>query len=276
LTTSQRRNAVEAFCEVGISERHACELVGIPRATKRHKSQRKDDSALRTKIIDFATARRRFGYRRITWLLHRQGESVNHKRVYRIYCEEKLQVRKRTRKKLRLFRKPLEPATRPNQRWSLDFVSDSLTNSRRYRTLNVIDEFTRECLGIEVDFSLSGKRVARFLDRLIWTHGKPERLVLDNGPELTSNAMLSWSTDQNVFLDFIHPGKPMENAFCESFNGKFRDECLNENCFFDINHAREIIEAWRDDYNRRRPHSSLGNLTPKEFARFFGKREVSA
>jgi putative transposase len=261
---------------VGVSERHACDLVGIPRATKRHKSERRDDSELRTKIIDFATARRRFGYRRITWLLHRAGEEVNHKRVYRIYCEEKLQVRKRTRKKVRMFRKPLQPAKRPNERWSLDFVSDRLTNSRRYRTLNVVDEFTRECLGIEVDFSLSGKRVARFLDQLIWCHGKPDRIVLDNGPELTSNAMLSWSEQQNVFLDFIRPGKPIENAICESFNGKFRDECLNEHCFLDINHARAIIEDWRDDYNRRRPHGSLGGLIPKEFARFFGKREVSA
>lgn len=248
----------------------------MPRSTKRHKSTRKDDSELRSKIIDFATARRRFGYRRITALLHRAGESVNHKRVYRIYTDERLQVRKRNRKKVRIFRKPLGLATRPNQRWSLDFVSDSLSSGRRFRALNVIDDCTRECLGIEVDFSLPGKRVARFLDRLVWCHGKPERIVLDNGPELTSNAMLEWSTTNNVFLDFISPGKPMENAICESFNGRFRDECLNENWFRSIDEARTIIAAWRDDYNRFRPHGALGNLTPKEFARFLNKQEVSA
>lgn len=276
MTTSQRRDAVKAFCEVGVSERRACQLVGIPRATKRHRSTKQDESALRSKIVDLATARRRFGYRRITALLQREGETVNHKKVYRIYSEANLQVRKRTRKKIRLFRKPLEPARRPNERWSLDFVSDSLSNSRRFRTLNVVDECTRECLGIEVDFSLSGRRVARFLDQLIWCHGKPERIVLDNGPELTSVALLSWSTRNNVFLDFITPGKPMENAICESFNGRFRDECLNENWFLDLHHARATIEEWRDDYNRFRPHGSLGNLTPKEFARFLNKKEVSA
>lgn len=209
-------------------------------------------------------------------MLHRQGEEVNHKRVYRIYRQENLQVRKRAKRKVRLFRKPLAPARNPNQCWSLDFVSDSLVTGRRYRTLNVIDEFTRECLGIEVDFGLSGKRVARFLDQLVWANGKPDMLVLDNGPEFVSNAMLQWSTERNVALDFIRPGKPMENAFCESFNGKFRDECLNEHCFLDIEHARAVIEQWRDDYNCRRPHSSLGGLTPKELARFVQKQEVYA
>jgi putative transposase len=261
---------------VGVSERHACELLGVPRSTMRHESTKQDETELRSKIVDLATARKRFGYRRITALLNRSGDAVNHKRVYRIYTEENLQVRKRTRKKIRLFRKPLEPAKRPNQRWSLDFVSDTLSSGRRFRTLNVIDECTRECLGIEVAFSLSGRRVARVLDRLMWCHGKPERIVLDNGPELRSTAMQDWSKQNNVFLDFINPGKPMENAICESFNGRFRDECLNENWFLNINHARTTIESWRDDYNRFRPHGSLGNLTPKEFARFLNKTEVSA
>lgn len=261
---------------MGVSERRACTLVGVPRSTMRHESTKQDESELRTKIVDLATARKRFGYRRITALLNRGGEAVNHKRVYRIYTEENLQVRKRTRKKIRLFRKPLEPAKRPNQRWSLDFVSDSLSSGRRFRTLNVIDECTRECLGIEVAFSLSGRRVARVLDRLVWCHGKPERIVLDNGPELRSTAMQKWSEQNNVLLDFINPGKPMENAICESFNGRFRDECLNENSFLDIVHARATIEDWRDDYNRLRPHGSLGNLTPTEFARFLNKTEVSA
>lgn len=259
-----------------MSERKAVKEIGIARSTRRHKSCRQDDTELRTKIVDMAAARKRFGYRRIHIMLQRSGSSINHKKVYRIYCEENLQVRKRRKKKERRFRKPLEPATKPNQRWSMDFVSDSLTTSRRFRTLNVIDEFTRECLAIEVDFSLTGQRVARVLDRLVWCLGKPERIVMDNGSEFTSNAMLTWSTQNDVFLDFIRPGKPMENAICESFNGKFRDECLNENWFVDIADARLIIESWREDYNAVRPHGSLGNLTPQEFAFFFNKQEISA
>jgi putative transposase len=208
--------------------------IGIARSTARHRSVRKDDPELREKIVDLAAERRRFGYRRITWLLQQDGIAVNHKRVYRIYTDEGLQVRKRRRKKVRIFRKPLE---RPNDRWSMDFVSDSLASGRRYRTLNVIDECTRECLAIEVDFSLTGHRVARLLDLLVWCYGKPGHVVVDNGPEFTSRAMLAWSTQNNVFLDFIRPGKPMENAVCESFNGKFRDECLNENWFVDLEDA---------------------------------------
>lgn len=258
-----------ALCEVGVSQRKAVEAIGIARSTARHSSVRKEDPQLREKIVDLAAARRRFGYRRITWLLQQDGMAVNHKRVYRIYTAEGLQVRKRTRKKARIFRKPLEPASRPHERWSMDFVSDSLATGRRYRTLNVIDECTRECLAIEVDYSLTGHRVARVLDRLVWTHGKPQRLVIDNGPEFTSRALLAWSTQNNVFLDFIRPGKPMENAICESFNGKFRDECLNENWFVDIDDARATIEDWRHDYNTARPHGSLGRMTPTQFANSF-------
>lgn len=209
-------------------------------------------------------------------MLQRKGEEINHKRVYRIYCEEKLQVRKRKRKKVRVFRKPLEPSTRPNQRWSMDFVSDSIAGKRRYRALNVIYEFTRECLSIEVAFSLPGARVAQVLDRLVWLHGKPEKIVLDNGPEYTGAAMLKWSAMNEVFLDYIQPGKPMENAICESFNGRFRDECLNENWFISIDHAKAVIEDWRLDYNEAGPHGSPGLLAPKEFSLFFNKRDLSA
>lgn len=275
MTTSQQRAAVEALCEVGVSQRRAVQEIGIARSTHRHLSERQDDSELRSKIIDLAALRRRFGYRRITWMLQQDGNAINHKRVYRIYTEEGLQVRKRRRKKVRLFRKPLEPATRPNERWSMDFVSDSLANGRRYRTLNVVDECTRECLAIEVDFGLTGHRVARVLDQLIWCHGKPERIVIDNGPEFTSRALLTWSSKKNVFLDFIQPGKPMENAICESFNGRFRDECLNEHWFVDIEDARFIIEEWRQDYNTVRPHGSLGRMTPRDFSDSFMKH-VSA
>ncbi len=263
------------MCEVGVSERHACDVIALPRATFRRKSV-KNDGPLTERIVALAHERRRFGYRRITALLQREGSPVNHKRVYRIYSKENLQVRKRRRKKLRTFRQPLAPATRPNERWSLDFVSDSLANGRRFRTLNVVDDFTRECLCVEADFSMPGRMVTRVLDRLIFTRGKPAHLVMDNGPELTSSAMLSWSTQHNIHLEYIRPGKPIENAFVESFNGKFRDECLNENWFLDLAQARSVIEAWREDYNTYRPHSALGYKTPKEFANQFEPDELSA
>jgi len=267
---------VKAFVEVGVTERRACDLVGIGRSTLRHKSRRRSDLELRERIRTIADERRRFGYRRITVLLQREGEVISHKRVYRIYCEEHLQVRKRKRKKLRVFRRPLGPATRPHQRWSLDFVCDSLANGHRYRTLNVVDDFTRECLAIEVDFSLPGRRVTRVLERLALFHGTPEHIVLDNGPELTCRAMISWCMQRNIGLEYIRPGKPIENAFVESFNGKFRDECLNENWFLDLADARSKIEAWREDYNTRRPHSALGYLTPKEFAYSLNYEAASA
>ena len=276
MTTSERRNAVKAFCEVGVSERQSCRIIGISRATLRHRSCRKDDHALRDRIRAIAHERRRFGYRRIAVLLNRIGGNTNHKRVYRIYCEENLQVRKRGKKKVRQPRKPLEQAIRPNERWSLDFVSDSLANSRRFRTLNVVDDFTRECLAIEVDHSLSGSRVTRVLDRLAFTRGKPDYIVMDNGPELTSRAMLAWCTAVNVIPEYIRPGKPIENAFVESFNGKFRDECLNENTFLDLASARSVIEHWREDYNASRPHSSLGYVTPQEFFDRWNQQAVSA
>lgn len=187
-----------------------------------------------------------------------------------------MQVRKRKRKKLRVFRKPLEPVVRPNQRWSMDFVADTTAIGRRFRTLNIIDEFTRECLAIEVAFSLPGKRVTRVLNRLMFFNGKPEKIVLDNGPEFTCAAMLTWAAQNNVDLDFIRPGKPMENAICESFNGRFRDECLNENWFLDLDHATQVIEEWRTDYNEKRPHGSLEQMTPKEFSDSFKSEELSA
>jgi len=261
--------------EVGVSERRACEVIELPRATHRRLST-KNDAELTQRIAALAHERRRFGYRRITALLQREGVTVNHKRVYRIYRKKNLQVRKRRRKKLRVFRQPLAPALRPNQRWSIDFVSDSLANGRRYRTFNVVDDFTRECLCIEADYSLPGKLVTRVLDRLLFLRGKPEHLVLDNGTEFTSTAMLSWSTKNNVRLEFIRPGKPIENAFVESFNGKFRDECLNENWFLDLAHARAEIDNWRHDYNSNRPHSALGYKTPQEFFHQFEFEEMSA
>ena len=195
---------------------------------------------------------------------------INAKRTYRLYHEEGLQVRRRKRKRLPARdRIPLEAAMCPNQRWSLDFVSDALWNYRRFRVLNIVDDCTRESPGQIVDFSISGERLARYLDGLAQLHGYPEELVHDNGPELTSRAMFEWSQRTGVRLRFIQPGKPTQNAYVESFNGKFRDECLNEKWFASLAEARRIIEEWRRHYNEVRPHSALGYMAPAEYAQKF-------
>lgn len=219
-------------------------------------------------MSELAAERRRFGYRRLDILLRREGIVANHKRLYRVYAAAKLQVRKRIRRRVALGRGAVLPhAVRPNERWSLDFVHDTLSNGRRIRALNVVDDFTREAIAIEVDTSISGSRVARVLDRTANERGSyPKTLVMDNGTELTSVAMLAWASTTRVQLHHIAPGKPTQNAFVESFNGKFRDECLNDNIFSTLTEARRIIEAWRCDYNEHRPHRSLGQRTPNEFA----------
>ena len=228
----------------------------------------KDDAALRSRLEKLAAERRRFGFRRFAVLLRRDGVVVNIKRILRVYREANLQVRKRVRRRVALGRgNPAAAVTRRNERWSLDFVHDALESGSRIRTLNIVDDFTRECLAIEVDTSLSGTRVARVLDQIALTRGYPTTIVMDNGTELTGIAMACWARDRKVCLHFIDPGKPTQNAFIESFNGRFRDECLNENEFFSLAYAREVIEAWRQDYNAFRPHKSLGNRTPEEFVR---------
>ena len=200
-------------------------------------------------------------------LLKRDGWEDNHKRVHRIYREEGLQIKKRTRRKKQrsAYRGNREQTTVANQRWSMDFVHDS-TEQGRIRSLNIVDDYTRECLWIEVDRSLSGHRVTRVLDNLIELRGKPQSLVMDNGPEFAGLTLDRWVYREQVQLNFIQPGKPTQNAYVESFNGKFRDECLNENIFKNLDHAREVIENWRVDYNEQRPHSSLNKLTPSQFA----------
>jgi putative transposase len=215
-----------------------------------------------------AYERRRFGYRRIAGKLRNEGEIVNPKRVYRIYTEENLKVRRRSKKRLAQPRGIASNAPAClNERWSMDFMSDSLYSGRRFRTLNVVDDFSRECLGIEVSFSLPSPRVTRMLDRLIWLNGCPKEIVTDNGPEFTSKHTQAWAKEHGIHLHYIEPGKPIQNAFVESFNGKFRDECLNDNWFTDINQAEQITEKWRNDYNTERPHSSLCYKTPAEFKR---------
>lgn len=249
------------------SQRRACGLVGLEPKTYRYTSTRPDDDAVRQRLRELALERRRFGYRRLHILLRREGIVLNRKKVYRLYREERLSVRKRGGRKRALgTRAPMAIPQGPNQRWSLDFVSDALANSRRFRILTVVDDFSRECLALVVDNSLSGIRVARELDRVTEMRGVPCMVVSDNGTELTSRAILSWQEERGVEWHYIAPGKPTQNGFIESFNGRLRDECLNEHLFANLAEARRIIEAWKIDYNTRRPHSSLNGLTPTEFA----------
>ena len=233
----------------------------------RYHSRPAEPSGLRERLLTLAAERRRFGYRRLWVLLRREGFEVNHKRVYRLYREEGLAVRRRKRKRIAsVVRVPRQAPERPNQRWSMDFVSDALANGRRIRVLTVIDDFTRESLATEVDTSLPGMRVPRVLDRLADERGLLEVITVDNGPEFAGKTLDAWAYAHGVRLHFIDPGKPVQNAFIESFNGRLRDECLNEHWFMSLPAARTIIEAWRDDYNTVRPHSALGNQTPAEFA----------
>lgn len=250
-----------------MSERRACRVLGTDRASVRYRATRPDDGVLRDRLKALAQERRRFGYRRLHVMLRREGHAVNKKRVQRIYREERLTVRRRGgRKRAMGTRRPLETPLVANQRWSLDFVSDQLTDGRRFRILTVIDNCTRECLALVADTSLSGQRVTRELDVIIQQRGRPETIVSDNGTELTSNAILAWADDAGVGWHYIAPGKPQQNGFNESFNGRLRDELLNETLFRSLPHARVVLEAWRRDYNETRPHSKLGWLTPKAYA----------
>jgi putative transposase len=250
-----------------LSQRRACRLAELNFSTWQYRARRKEQPGLRERIKELAYERRRFGYRRLHALLRREGWGVNHKAVHRIYVEEGLQVRKRKRKRVaRCERQPMVVPQAPNRRWSMDFQHDLLATGQRFRSLNIVDDFSRECPAIEVDTSLPGTRVVRVLDRLAETRGLPLEIVLDNGPEMICKALDEWAWRNGVRLNFIEPGKPTQNAFIESFNGRFRDECLNENWFLDLDDAREIIEAWRIDYNTSRPHSALAYATPEEFA----------
>ena len=269
VTPDAKRDAVVHACEVhGVSQRRACEALEVDRSSVRYRSTRAPDLELREAMKAVASERRRFGYRRIHVMLQRQGIVMNLKKLRRLYGEEKLQVRKRGGRKRALgTRRPMLVPDRANQRWSLDFVSDSFTDSRRFRVLTVVDDHTRECLALIADTSLSGLRVVRELDAVIARRGRPLTVVSDNGTEFTSMAILRWSQDRQIDWHYIAPGKPMQNGFIESFNGSFRDECLNETLFSSLPEARARITDWKEDYNSQQPHSPLGNLTPDEFAR---------
>ncbi len=250
----------------GMSQLHACRLIGLERSTLRYQRKRPDDATVRQRLRELAAERRRFGYRRLGWMLAREGHAMNHKKLYRLYHEERLMVRRRRGRKRALgTRAPMTLPYAINQRWSLDFVSDTLSDGRRFRILCIVDDFSRECLATVVDTSLGGVRVVRELEHLGFERSTPRVIVSDNGTELTSCAVLRWATGR-LDWHYIEPGKPVQNAFIESFNSKLRDECLNEHVFLTLAEARETIEAWRHDYNHLRPHGSLGALTPTEFA----------
>ena len=267
VTPAAKREAVAHLTGIHeMSERRACRVVGCQRMTVRYRSRRQDDPRLRERLVALARERRRFGYRRLLIFLRREGFVVNHKRLLRLYREERLMVRKRRGRKRALgTRTPMPVPARPNELWVLDFVADQLVSGRRFRILAIFDVCTRRCLVAIADFSLSGKRVARALDQLIAVHGKPTAIGSDNGTELTSNAILTWTTDSQVDWHYIDPGKPVQNAFIESFNGRLRDEFLNETLFTSLAQARATLEEWRRDYNNVRPHSSIGWLTPAAY-----------
>jgi putative transposase len=252
-----------------MSERHACRLLGLGRSTHRYRARKAErDTALRARLKELAAKRMRFGYRRLTAMLVRAGMPANHKRVYRLYREEGLAMRIRQRRRIRWKGGVTSPAaTRPNERWSMDFVSDCVSSGKVIRMLTMVDDCTRECPAIEVDTSLGGLRVRRVLDRIASERGLPDAIVVDNGPEFRGRVLAAWSAERGVRLEFIQPGKPAQNAYIESFNGRLRDECLNANWFTSLSDARRKIETWRQDYNEQRPHSSLNYLPPADFAR---------
>ena len=250
-----------------MSERRACSLVAADRTMVRYRSRRPPDTALRARLRELANERRRFGYRRLFIMLRAQGEPSGINRIYRLYREEGLTVRKRkARRRAVGTRTPILVEAKINARWSLDFVHDQFALGRRFRILNIVDDVTRECLAAIPDTSISGKRVARELTALIDARGKPQMIVSDNGTEFTSNAILAWTKEHQVEWHYIAPGRPMQNGYIESFNGRMRDELLNESLFVDLDQARQLIGAWTADYNTARPHSSLGYKTPAAYA----------
>ncbi len=243
-------------------------LVSMSASVYRYRPKADGDDVLRHRLRELAGQRKRFGSPRLHIMLKRENLVVNHKRTERIYREEGLALRrKRRRKGAAGIRLVMPLAIRPNEHWSIDFLSDSIVTGRRFRALTIVDQYSRECPAIEVDTSLGGARVVSVLERLAETRGLPEVITMDNGPEFAGRALDEWAYRRGVKLNFIRPGKPIENAFAESFNSRLRDECLNTNWFMNLKHAREVIEDWRKDYNEVRPHSSLKGSTPKEYAK---------
>jgi putative transposase len=263
-----RREGVTALIqERGYGVTRACGLIGISRSLYGYCSRRAGSAELTARLKELAAEKRRYGYRRLHVLLRREGHEVNRKRTYRLYRDAGLAVKRRKRKRYALGeRRPLPKPIAANVSWSMDFVSDGLADGRKLRCLNIVDDCTRECLAIEVDTSLTGRRVVAVLERLADTRGLPQSITVDHGPEFEGQVLDAWAFERGVQLAFIRPGKPVENAYVESFNGRFRDECLNENWFVTMAQARRVIEHWRCEYNDERPHSRLGYLTPARYA----------
>jgi putative transposase len=253
--------------EYGVSERQACRLLEVDRTSYRYEARSDRNASLRQAVIELARQKQRYGYRRLWALLIKRGWVVNLKRVYRIYREEGFVVQRLKRKRLVRGAPVNAHLTAANQEWSLDFVCDGLSTGRGLRILTVVDSFTRECPAIEVNTGLSGQRVTRVLEQVIAERGRPQTLRCDNGPEFTSRHFIGWCEEQRIALLHIQPGRPMQNGYVESFNGRLRDECLNANWFRNLHDAQQKIEQWRLEYNTERPHSSLGYRTPEEYAK---------
>jgi putative transposase len=252
--------------EYAFSQRRACGLMALAVSSYRYQPRRGDE-ALRTRLVELAREKPRFGYRRLAVLLRRSGEAVNHKRVHRVYREAGLSLRRKKRKHCVRVGQPLQMRTAANQEWALDFVHDAVESGRAIRVLSVVDAYTRECLALEVDTSFASRRVTRVLEAIIVERRAPQVIRCDNGPELTSRHFLAWCIERKIELVHIQPGRPMQNGQVESFHGKLRDECLRVSWFGNLFEARRKIVAWRNEYNQERPHSSLGYRTPEEFAR---------
>jgi putative transposase len=264
-----QKRAVVRYFQVGfrVSERRSCRVARIPRSSCRYRSIARDQTALRVRLRDLAATRVRYGYRRLHILLRREGWLVNHKRVYRLYQEEGLGIRAKRRKKRVSGSRVLPPPARlPQERWSMDFLTDGLVDGRRFRVLTIVDNVSRVSPAIEVGVSLTGERVVAVLERLQRTTGTPKRIAIDNGPEFISKALDAWAYHNGVQLEFSRPGKPTDNAFVESFNVRFRDECLNQHWFTSLEEVRQTVEAWRIEYNTERPHRALGQQTPAAWA----------
>ena len=260
-----------------VSERRVCSVLKIYRNAYRYESRKDQQAVLRNRIREIAETRIRYGYRRIHVLLLREGWHINHKRVYRLYREEGLNLRKKKpcRQKSACRMPYIAMPCALDECWAMDFVSDQLYNGKRFRALTLLDMFSRECLDIHVDKSITGEAVAGVLDRLKARRGLPKRIKVDNGPEFVSKALDAWAYFNHVQLDYSRPGKPTDNAYIESFNGSFRDECLNTHWFMSLEDAQEKIASWKEDYNELRPHSSLTYLTPTDFARNYRLSNVS-
>jgi len=268
VTPAAKREAIAHLrASLEVSERRACTMIAADRSTIRYRATRPDDAGLRARLRELADQRRRFGYRRLHVLLRGEGWTMNRKKTQRLYGEEGLAVRRRkSRRRIAVARTPIPKADGPNSRWSTDFVHDQLANGQRFRVLSIIDDVTKECLAAIPDTSLSGKRVVREMSALITRRGKPGMIVSDNGTEFTSSAVLAFAQAAKLDWRYIAPGKPTQNACAESFQGRMRDECLNEHLFFSMCHVRAVVAGWVHDFNTARPHSAIGYMTPRAYA----------